>query len=80
MTAALPTCQSVHGRNTVPPTNTVCLPIYDRILYRFNITAILISCQFALKMLIHARIVAKTEKKLEMWANAQRDGRPVEYR
>jgi len=27
-----------------------------------------------------AEIIIQTVSKLEMWANAQRDGRPVEYR
>ena len=31
------------------------------------------------QFLVHHTTVAK-EEKLEMWANAQRDGRPAEYR
>jgi len=39
-----------------------------------------ISQDYVLSPYIFALYVVKTPKKLELWANAQRDGRPAEYR
>ena len=39
-----------------------------------------ISQDYVLSPYIFALYVVKNLKKLEMWANAQRDGRPAEYR